>query len=124
MKLYKIDKILFIWIIIVFAAIAWPSPDLPEITEFEYSDKIVHVIIFGIVTFLMNGSLTARGIGQRSSFIISLMGGAAYAGLAEIIQLYVPGRSCSLYDFYAGALGGVIALAVVFIIKSRQETKR
>jgi polysaccharide biosynthesis protein VpsQ len=124
MKLNKADKILFVWLIIVLIAIAWPSPEIPEIDKIKYSDKIAHVLMFGIVTFLANGSLAARGIGQKSAFIISLMAGAAYAGLAEIIQIFVPGRDCSLYDFYAGAIGAVLALIVIYFRKSMKETGR
>jgi|WetSurMetagenome_2_1015567.scaffolds.fasta_scaffold27342_2 VanZ family protein len=121
MKLYKADKVLFVWIILVLAAIAWPSPSIPEIDKIEYSDKIAHAILFGGVTFLASGSLAARGMGQRAIILISLLGGAAYAGLAEIIQIFIPGRSCSLYDFYAGAIGAMIALAIICFWKSMHK---
>jgi VanZ family protein len=115
MKLNKIDKVLFAWIIIVLVAIAWPSPSIPEVDKFEYSDKIAHMILFGLVTFFANGSLTARGVRQNIAAIISVAGGAVYAGLAEIIQFFVPGRSCSINDFYAGTLGAGIALIVIYL---------
>jgi VanZ family protein len=114
MKLKKIDKILIAWIIIVLIAIAWPSPSIPEIDKIEYSDKIAHMLLFGVVTFLTNESLARNGFRPILAAIIALFAGSAYAGLAEIIQLFVPGRSCSLYDFYAGALGAVIALTVIY----------
>jgi len=123
MKLKKIDKILFAWIIIVFVAIAWPSPDVPEITRFEFSDKIVHMILFGVVAFLLNESLAARGIEQRGSMFIGLLGGSLYAGFAEIIQIFVPGRECSLYDFYAGVLGAVIAVIIICIRALRYKRR-
>jgi VanZ family protein len=119
MKLLKIDKILVGWIIIVFVGIALPGQELPDIDTFEFSDKVVHIILFGVVTFLINRSITARGRGQKAAAIISLLGGAAYAGLAEIIQLFVPGRSCSLYDFYAGVFGAIIALAIAYVLRTK-----
>jgi VanZ family protein len=123
MKLNKADKVLFVWIILVLAAIAWPSPSIPEVDKIEYSDKIAHAIMFGVVTFLTNGSLTSRGIGQNAAIVISLVGGAAYAGLAEVIQLFVPGRSCSIYDFYAGTIGSGIALIVIYLRNWRRVNK-
>lgn len=124
MKLKKIDKVLFAWIILVFVAIAWPSPSIPEIDKFEYSDKIAHIILFGLVTFFANGSLTSKGVRQNIAVIISVVGGAAYAGLAEIIQLFVPGRSCSVYDFYAGTLGSGIALIVIYLRNWRMVNRQ
>jgi VanZ family protein len=117
MKFQKTDKILVAWMIIVFVGIAWPGKELPDLSQIDYFDKIVHIILFGVVTFLINVSVSARGFGQKFAAIISFIGGSAYAGLAEIIQLYVPGRDCSLYDFYAGATGAVLALLVIKIKK-------
>jgi VanZ family protein len=117
MKFQKTDKLLVAWIIIVFAGIAWPGQELPDLSQIDYFDKIVHIILFGVVTFLVNISISARGFGQKFAAIISFIGGSAYAGLAEIIQLFVPGRDCSLHDFYAGVIGAVLALIVIKIIK-------
>jgi VanZ family protein len=116
MKLLKTDKISIVWIIMVLAGIAWPGEDLPDISPMTNFDKVVHFILFGGVTLLLNISMTARGVGKRKAAIISLLAGAAYAALAEIIQIFVPGRECSLYDFYAGAIGAVLALVLLYII--------
>jgi VanZ family protein len=124
LKLLKIDKILIAWIIVVLIAIASPGQDLPDINTIPYFDKIVHIILFGLVTFLVNRSMTARGVSQKYAAILSLVGSAAYAGLAEIIQLFVPGRDCSIYDFYAGLIGALLALMVIYLMKSIQGKKR
>ncbi len=123
MRLQTIDRTLVIWVIIVIFLIAWPFPDLPEAADFDYSDKIVHMILFGVVAFLANGSALARGTGRKTAAIIGFTAGTAYAGLAEIIQLFAPGRSCSIYDFYAGSFGAIIALIVIYFRKNNQETK-
>jgi polysaccharide biosynthesis protein VpsQ len=119
MKFKKMDKILIAWIIIVLIAIAWPSPSIPEIDKIEYSDKIAHMLLFGVVTFLTNEALTRNGFRPMLAAITGLLAGTVYAGLAEIIQLFVPGRSCSLYDFYAGVLGSIIALTVIYYRRRR-----
>jgi VanZ family protein len=119
--LQTVDKLLAAWIIIVFIGIALPGKEFPDINQMVNFDKIVHMILFGVVTFLMNGSLILKGFSRKSAAIISLLAGAAYAGLAEIIQLFVPGRTCSIYDFYAGVIGAIIALAVIHFIKFKPE---
>lgn len=122
MKLQLIDKILIAWIIIVLFLVSWPFPDMPEITRFDYSDKLVHMILFGVVTFLLSESLLSKGFRLNPSAIAGLMGGSAYAGLAEIIQIFAPGRDCSIYDFFAGTIGSFIALIFIYIIKAKQKT--
>ncbi|MBN1626419.1 MAG: VanZ family protein [Deltaproteobacteria bacterium] len=120
MKILKTDKILIAWIIIVLFLVSWPFPDIQEVTPFDYSDKLVHMILFGVFTFLLNKSLLSKGLGLKPSSVAAFIGGSAYAGLAEIIQIVAPGRSCSIFDFYAGAIGSVIALIIIYIIKARQ----
>jgi VanZ family protein len=119
MKFFKMNNLLYAWTILVLIAIAWPSPSIPEIDKIEYSDKIIHMILFGGVTFLANGAMKARGVRQWPAFVISFAGGAAYAGVAEIIQLFVPGRSCSIDDFYAGAIGALLAVLLSYFLSRK-----
>lgn len=123
MKFLKTDKILVAWIILVFIGIALPGDEIPDVNPVVNFDKVVHMILFGGVTFLMNASLRVKGVPSRSAAIIGFIAGAAYAGLAEIIQLFVPGRDCSLYDFYAGVIGAVLALIIIHVGKIVQETR-
>lgn len=123
MKLKRVDKLLAAWAIIVLLLIAWPFRDLPEAASFDYSDKIVHMILFGVVAFLADGSALARGFRRKTAAFIGFTAGTAYAGLAEIIQVFAPGRDCSIYDFYAGAFGAIIALIVVSFRRNKQETR-
>lgn len=123
MKLQKIDRILIAWIIIVLFLVSWPFPDIPEVGRFDYSDKIVHMILFGVFAFLLNKSLLSKGFSPHPSAIAGLIGGSAYAGLAEIIQIFAPGRSCSIYDFYAGTIGALIALIIIYFLKTKQKKR-
>jgi VanZ family protein len=124
LKINRIDKILIAWIIIVLFLIAWPFPDIPEVAQFDYSDKLVHMILFGLIAFLANRSGLERGLGQMTSGVIGFLAGSAYAGLAEIIQIFVPGRSCSIYDFYAGVIGAIMALVIIHIIRVKREKRQ
>lgn len=101
----------------VFILFAWPFPDIPEADQFGYSDKIAHMILFGVVTFLLYGSIKSKGVGQKAAGIIGLLGGAGYAGVGEIMQIFIPGRDCSLYDFYAGVIGPLLVLTGIYLLK-------
>jgi VanZ family protein len=115
----KREILLAVWTIIILIAIAWPSPDIPEMDRFEYSDKIAHMILFGVFCLLLCRALSARGVKQGRAMGTSLLGASAYAGLCEVIQLFVPGRDCSLYDLYAGVIGALIALLYINFRKGR-----
>ena len=124
MKLQRVDKILVAWIIIVFVLIALPFPKIPKVDQFDYSDKIVHMILFGIVAFLVHESLSSKGFRRFPASFLGLVAGSFYAGIAEIIQIFVPGRNCTIYDFYAGSIGSVFALIVIFFRKTQKEIKQ
>ena len=105
----------------VLAGIAWPGSDLPDLNTVDNFDKIVHLVLFGGVTFLMTISMRARGVSKGAAAVTSFIVGTAYAGLAEIIQVFVPGRDCSLYDLYAGMAGAIVALIIGCLIKAGKD---
>ena len=123
MKIKKVDVILFAWMIIVLVAIAWPSSDIPRIFNSKTNHQVAHIIMFGVLTFLINESLTARGLKQTFAAITGLLGASAYAGLSEVIQLFVPGRECSIEGIFVGIFGSIIALIVICFRNSIQKTR-
>lgn len=71
----------------------------PSASEFP-TDKVVHCMMFAVCGFLVcRAWLATRG----AMFIIAML--LAYAGLTEIIQMMVPGRSGSVMDWLADAVG-------------------
>lgn len=77
-----------------------------------YSDKAVHLIIFGLLGWLM-----ARAIFQENNlflhknyFWVVLICIAFFAILDEIHQLYIPGRSFDMLDWAADLSGACLFL--------------
>jgi len=124
MKLLKVDKLLIFWTIFVLLVIVLPfSPDsaVSQIMgEVDYSDKIAHFILFGIFAWLLNDSLQSRNIKNFSAYVLSFLGTSVYAGLAELIQSYIPSRDMSLSDFLAGTIGAIVALSVIYVRDKRK----
>ena len=92
--------------LIIFIQSSIGSLKLPDI-KFDFMDKIVHFIIFGIL-----GILTARGLKrssvnflERNYLILTILICVLYAASDEIHQYYVPGRHASWGDWIADALG-------------------
>ena len=87
-----------------------------------YYDKVVHVIIFGILAFLSYFALIDReSFSAKKALVVSLVGSVLYAGFCEVVQSFIPGRTESLYDLLAGALGVVIALVIAYGVFRREK---
>ena len=82
-----------------------PSPDEPALLPV---DKIVHAGLF-----LVAGALLARGWhGRKGVWWLLAAALLLFAGLTEVIQSFVPGRSAAWGDLLADGLGAGAGLAV------------
>jgi VanZ family protein len=117
MKIRKINILLLAWIILMFAAIAWPSSHIPKEINSGSVHTIAHLVMFSVLTFLIYRYLTDRRLSQRSATIMSFFGALMYAGFTEIFQIFMPGRNCSMYGIFIDVLGSVIALTAILFRK-------
>ena len=101
-------------------------PTVKTFWEWLGPDKIVHLLMFGTLAFLIpfgyRCDYVQWDIAYRKRLLwLSLLIAAAYGGLTELLQRYVfIGRSGSLYDFYADVIGCVLG---VFIFKMSYRKK-
>lgn len=101
-------------------------PTVKTFWEWLGPDKIVHLLMFGTLAFLIpfgyRRDYVQRDIAYGKRLLwLSLLIAAAYGGLTELLQRYVfIGRSGSLYDFYADVIGCVLG---VFIFKMSYRKK-
>lgn len=95
---------------------------------FNFSDKILHFTVFGIL-----GMLMARGLRNAKNrivndnyFLISLLICTLYGIFDEIHQYFVPGRHFSLWDWIADMLGVIILVWVYkhFVESSDLKNKK
>jgi VanZ family protein len=119
MVLLKTDKILIFWSLVILVAIAVPIPPSSPVNQImsftDNLDKVVHLILFGVFAWLLNNSFRSRNIKIYTTYFASFLGASIYAGLAEIIQLYIPTRVMSVNDFLAGVVGAMVALFFVYV---------
>ncbi len=73
-------------------------------------DKLIHCVEYGILTWLVLRSLSAiqSGLDRTRILLIALILVAAYAGLDEFLQSFVPGRDSTVADVAADIAGGVL----------------
>ena len=101
-----------IWVIIILFVTGTPGKYVPEVSSFwEWLsiDKIVHVAVFGILSFLILQGLLQQYLvsSRRYLFVAAAVGfSLAYGLLTEVLQTHVfIGRHGNVYDFYADTLG-------------------
>ena len=113
---FKKRIILFcLWAFLVLFLIAFPTPEY-EGVKITWYDKIIHIIMFGGFSYLLIYSLAAS---RLKNFLLilffGLSAGILYSAVGEVIQSFVPGRTVSEYDFYAGVAGSLLFTFIAYV---------
>jgi len=94
-------------------------PKIPTFLEWLSPDKMVHVFIFGILSYLMLYGTRLQYFKSKSrSYIVFtvVLISASYGLITELLQYYVfVGRSGNAFDFYANSLGAVAGGVAYFL---------
>lgn len=107
-----------LWAGMILLIIGIPGSYIPKphkFLEIISPDKIIHLIMFGPLSFL-----TARGIWRqhqnlKSAVLSSLSLGIIYAITTELLQFFViPGRNGNIYDALADCIGVLIGVYVFY----------
>ena len=76
---------------------------------FTGQDKLFHLVVFGILGFLVMGSLPASPDGYRLRQLWQVALVVMLYGVSdEFHQYFVPGRSVDVYDVLADTVGGLL----------------
>ena len=109
--------------IVIMILMGTPGNCFPNVTSFWDwlgPDKIVHFIVFGILSFSMIWGYRERIISQNSNtqkkyYLLTLLLSISYGAFTEILQKYIfINRYGSIYDFIADAIGCVLGVIVFF----------
>ena len=106
------------WFFVILILISIPGYDLPKIDnwliEINY-DKLIHTFLFAVLAYLfmrpvMRSALAGR---EKWNWLIRITLAAILYGITtEYIQkFFIPGRSFTLADWLADALGGILMFA-------------
>ena len=96
---------------LIFIASSYQLKGLPKMTILGW-DKLVHMAEYTVYSILAGIALLSFDRKKYSfnliliAFLITILFGAS----DEIHQYFVPGRSCSIYDFVADCLGAILGL--------------
>lgn len=119
-KKYLVVSALVTYWLVLIVGTSLPSTSLPS---FKVSDKFIHFIAyFGLgLLFAAYRLLYFKNIKQNTIFVVILI--AAYAMIDEVHQIFIPGRSCELFDFLADVTGGMIGLGIAYLILIKKWSK-
>ncbi len=98
------------WLPFGFASyMAWTPLEHPEIPQ--SNDKFMHVLAFGYLTGVFSIAYAHWTTCQRTAGIM-----LAYAVLIEVVQAFIPNRSCSLLDVVADGMAIALALSGLYLL--------
>jgi VanZ family protein len=120
------------WGFLILILTGAPGNYFPQISSFWdwlAPDKLVHVLIFGVLTYLLlRGNRRYYGVKDRYYKTIACVTilGVAYGGLTEWLQNHVfIGRDGNLYDFLANTIGCAAGVLIFHDLhKKRLESER
>lgn len=100
--------LVFVYISSIFAVSAIPGGTLPKV---DISDKLLHVVEFGILAFLLCRALRAQvpTYSRYCIMVISILATIGYGATDEVHQLLVAQRTSDLADLVADGLGACLA---------------
>ena len=107
------------WFVALLFGTLTPGDDLPDI-EFNLNDKIIHLIIFLVLTTLFLAAAKRENFLKINSgkiivtvfLIVSII-----AVLTEVLQHFIPGRKMDVSDLIAnetGVVTGIIAVRLLY----------
>ena len=103
-----------IWALFILLISAAPGSSIDKISFWEvlFLDKIIHLIIYYILTILLINGIREYNLNlsKKIIVIISVATGILYGGLIELLQKYIfVERSAEILDFIANSTGAIIA---------------
>ena len=104
-------------------------PNVISFWDWLGPDKIIHLIVFGALSFTMLWGYREKIIYQNTNikkkpFLLTLLLSISYGGLTELLQKYIfINRYGSIYDFIADAIGCVLGV-IIFIYCFKKKIKK
>lgn len=114
---FKLKFMTIIWSLLIFVLTILPGnyfPHVPAFLDLFSPDKIVHLTIFGLLSFFALNDLDKQywnNFVRYNKTKIALIYTVFIGGITEIIQgLMNWGRQASIYDFIANCLGAILGI--------------
>lgn len=106
-NLWFIDVALPVWWTMIIISGSLPGDQVPPL-GFWNIDKVAHGAEYCLLAMLLVRFLDRHWNMRVIWMVVTAVGVAAlFGGAEEIHQFFIPGRSCSLFDFFADTSGAI-----------------
>lgn len=121
-QFFFISLPLILWLILIISIGSFPGEKVPEVHLWQW-DKLAHCGEYCILAILLIRYLyRVRNFSLIQVFISGFLISVVYAGIDELHQLFIPGRSCTWQDFIADSLGIGIGVYIM-VVRLKNETR-
>jgi VanZ family protein len=107
---YWVPVVFYAGAIFYFSAQSHPEDQLPSFIFKQISDKVLHAVAYGILSFLCYRAFrwAAGPAAARLAVILAIVTASLYGITDEVHQAFVPFRESSWLDWLADTIGAVI----------------
>ena len=119
---YKLPAL--VWGIIILALTSYPRLEIPDI-GFDATDKVAHLGVYLVFGFLLLRAFAEENpLALRTANVRTLLFGISFAVFDELHQLFIPGRSCDVWDALADIFGVLLGhfLYYAIIVRSMKRS--
>jgi VanZ family protein len=101
------------YMLLIFYLSAQSNP-LPVLTENVW-DKAIHTMEYAVLGVLFCRAFLGEGYSPVLAFALAIAATSLYGGSDEWHQLFTPGRSSDIHDWFADTLGGVLGIVAYMV---------
>ena len=107
---YWVPVVLYAGAIFYFSAQSHPEDQLPSFLFKQISDKVLHAVAYGILSFLCYRAFrwAAGQAVARQAVVLAIVTASFYGITDEVHQAFVPFRESSWLDWLADTIGAAI----------------
>ena len=120
MNKYFIGAIL--WALLILVLTLTPSSSLPDTSLFSY-DKIGHIVIFLVLSYLFTSGLNANKPSKlKANILTSISLTMIYGIIIEVSQAFIPERGMEFLDLVANCSGSILGISMFYVsIKNKWQ---
>jgi len=82
--------------------------------------NLLHIPVYGLLALLWIFTLRAYGSSEHQSILLAILLSAAYGGIMEFWQFWIPGRFASLMDFFLNVTG-ILLFAWIYRVRYQRS---
>lgn len=116
---WRFNLFTIVWAAIIFLLILMPGQQMPDLGDLFSFDKLAHLGVFCVLSFLMIIGFTKQYTFQRlngSPIKYALIVSVSYATILELAQGLIPARDLNFYDLLFNILGVLVGYLLFQLI--------